>query len=74
MNFRSFSAGLALGAAAVLAIAASSESDGRYQATAGTNHVYVIDTRTGQLWLRQHAGTAAYLGTNDEPRYEPRGK
>jgi hypothetical protein len=59
--------GLCLGASIVV-WALSRNTPGRYAVAAG-NHAYVLDTRTGQLWLRV-PGKTIYLGTNDNPKNE----
>ena len=42
---------------------------GRYALSSGVGGVYVLDTRTGQLWARG-PGRSIYLGTNDNPKEE----
>ena len=39
----------------------------RYALCTGSDGAYVLDTRTGQLWLR-HDSYTLYLGTNENPR------
>ncbi len=58
---------LCLGASVVV-WALSREQQGRYSLSAG-NAAYVLDTRTGQLWLR-FPGNNEYLGTNENPKDE----
>ena len=42
---------------------------GRYAITGGKGGVYVLDTKTSQLWQRSSSGNL-YFGTNDSPTGE----
>jgi len=67
-------AGLVLCLGALVVVWAT---QGRYALSSmGTFGVYVLDTRTGQLWVRYsdnviRSWETIYLGTNDDPKKEP---
>ena len=42
---------------------------GRYAISGGKGGVYVLDTKTSQLWIRTTSANA-YLGTNENPMFE----
>lgn len=58
----------------VIVWALSREKQGRYTLSsaggAGGGAVYVLDTRTSQLWIRSPANFNMYLGTNENPKRE----
>ena len=58
--------GLCLGALVVVWV-----TQGRYaiSSTLG-ERAFVLDTRTGQLWIRTSERGSYYLGTNDNPKEE----
>lgn len=82
-NLVSLLAGVALGAVAVLSIAATSMetfSTGRFQLVVTDNYVFKIDTATGQVWhtltsspsrefMRPNIGGPA-IATNSTPNLE----
>ncbi|MCX5674718.1 MAG: hypothetical protein NTX87_06895 [Planctomycetota bacterium] len=45
-------------------------AQGRYAVSGLGGAAYVLDTRTGQVWLRMATGGGINLGTNDHPKCE----
>ncbi len=59
IDLKSALVGLALGALAMLAVgAADSSGVGRYQCSAATGMLMIVDTATGQAWAIQPAGVS----------------
>jgi len=58
-------------AASVVVFALGGDKPGRYSIAGTMSTAYVLDTRTGQLWLHAesviHSGDTIYLGTLDHP-------
>lgn len=49
----------------------SREKPGRYALSSGAGEMaYVLDTKTGHLWLRFLGGNTLDLGTNENPKRE----
>ena len=67
--------GILLGVVIMFVVgAAGTYREGRYQLGGGSDRSYVLDTKTGEVWERGHAGPeygySIYLGTNEKPAFE----
>lgn len=56
---------------AIITLWSSCNQTGRYAISGGKDGVYVLDTKTSQLWVRALDGSSYRLGTNKNPEDKP---
>lgn len=64
--------GILLGVVIMFVVGATgTHREGKYQLSGGSDRSYVLDTKTGEVWERGHAGLeygfSIYMGTNEKP-------
>ncbi len=54
----------------IITLLSNCNKTGRYAIAGGEGGVYLVNTKTSQLWIRTGSGHSLYLGTNENPAHE----